>query len=250
MSKHVETSQARKERAAEIVRILKTSYPDSKIVLNYETPFQLLVATILAAQCTDVRVNMVTPELFRRYPTPQAFLDAPIEELEQAIFSTGFYRNKAKSIKATSAVLVERFGGEVPSTMEDLLTLPGVGRKTANVILGHCFDVPGVVVDTHVKRITNLLGLAGSEDPDKIELELKEDLSRENWVGFSHMIADHGRAICVARRPQCSQCPLAELCPSAFSFEGAAEPAPTKKSSRKSTPATPADAPAKRSSRK
>ncbi len=221
MSKQVETYQARRERAAAIVGILKESYPESKIVLHFENPFQLLVATILAAQCTDLRVNMVTPELFRNHPTPQAFLALPIEELEKAIFSTGFYRNKAKSIKATSAALMEQFGGEVPRTIEELVTLPGVGRKTANVIMGHCFDVPGVVVDTHVKRISNLLGLVSSEDPDKIEAELEALLPQEDWVRFSHMIADHGRAVCVARRPQCGICPISGLCPSAFIAPGA-----------------------------
>ncbi len=211
-----ETLQARRKRAGEIVRILKEAYPDSGIVLVYATPFQLLVATILAAQCTDVRVNMVTPVLFSRYPTPQAFLDAPQEELEQAIFSTGFYRNKAKSIKAACAILMERFGGEVPETMEELLALPGVGRKTANVLLGHCFGAPGMVVDTHVKRISNLLGLSASEDPERIEVDLMDLIARQDWIRFSHMIADHGRAICIARRPKCPICPLAELCPSAL----------------------------------
>jgi len=210
-----ESLASRRQRAAEIIGVLETSYPDSGIALHYETPFQLLIATILAAQCTDARVNMVTPQLFATYPTPQAFLDAPVEELEQAIFSTGFYRNKAKSIRNACATLVEKFGGEVPRTMEELLTLPGVGRKTANVLLGHCFDTPGVVVDTHVKRISNLLALADADDPEKIELQLMEVLPREKWVKFSHLLADHGRAVCIARRPKCGECPIAPLCPSA-----------------------------------
>ncbi len=209
-----ETPADRRERAIAIYNILNSVHPGTEIALIYDGPFQLLVATILAAQCTDARVNTVTPGLFSNYPTPQAFLDAPVEELEQAIFSTGFYRNKAKSIRNTCAALIERFGGEVPGTMEDLLTLPGVGRKTANVILGHCFDVPGMVVDTHVKRIGNLLGLTGQADPVKIEGELMEVLPQEHWVHFSHLLAEHGRDVCIARRPQCARCPLADLCPS------------------------------------
>ncbi len=210
-----ESLSDRRERALEIIRILEETYPDSRIALDYQTPFQLLIATILAAQCTDARVNMVTPGLFEQYPTPQAFLDAPVEELEQAIYSTGFYRNKAKSIRSACRTLVEKFGGEVPSTMEELLELGGVGRKTANVLLGHCFGVPGIVVDTHVKRIGNLLGLAKSDDPVKIEAQLEKVIPKQKWVKFGHLIADHGRAICIARRPKCGQCPLAIVCPSA-----------------------------------
>lgn len=232
MSRITETQSQRRHRADRIVGILRETYPDSGIALRYETPFQLLIATILAAQCTDARVNMVTPELFRRYPNPQAFLDAPQEELEQAIYSTGFYRNKAKSIRAACAVLLERFGGKVPSTMEDLLTLPGVGRKTANVLLGHCFDTPGVVVDTHVKRISSLLGLVNSDDPVRIEHQLMEVLPRKYWMQFSHLLADHGRAICIARRPKCGECPLAGLCPSAR-IVPPKEPASRKRSGKK-----------------
>jgi len=216
MLKKNETPADRRERAIAIYNILDAQHPGTEIALLYDGPFQLLVATILAAQCTDARVNTVTPGLFRKYPTPQAFLDAPVEELEQAIFSTGFYRNKAKSIRNTCAALIERFGGEVPGTMDDLLTLPGVGRKTANVILGHCFDVPGMVVDTHVKRIGNLLDLTRQTDPVKIEGELMEVLPPEYWVHFSHLLAEHGRAVCMARRPQCGRCPLADLCPSSL----------------------------------
>lgn len=215
MPKHTETTAARKRRATEIVRTLRETYPESGIALHYQSPFQLLVATILAAQCTDVRVNMVTPGLFAKYPTPQAFVAAPQEELEQAVFSTGFYRQKARSIKATSEALIERFGGEVPATMDELLSLPGVGRKTANVLLGHCFGKPGMVVDTHVKRISNLLGLVESDDPEKIEAALTRLLPADDWVIFSHLLADHGRAVCIARRPQCARCPIAHLCPSA-----------------------------------
>lgn len=210
-----ESKKKRRERTTAIVGILEETYPEAQIALRFDSPFQLLVATILAAQCTDARVNTVTPGLFAKYPTPQSFLDAPQEEIEQAIFSTGFYRNKAKSIRNACAMLIEQFGGEVPSNMEQLLELPGVGRKTANVLLGHCFEVPGIVVDTHVKRISNLLGLVDSDDPDKIELELLEVVPQEKWVRYSHLIAEHGRQICIARRPHCSRCPLYELCPSA-----------------------------------
>lgn len=214
MTARTETPAARRRRAEKILRLLHERYPDSGIVLQFSSPFHLLVATILSAQCTDARVNMVTPELFRRYPTPQSFIDAPQEEIEQAIFSTGYYRQKARSIRAASEALVERFNGEVPRTMEELLTLPGVGRKTANVLLGHSFGMPGMVVDTHVKRIANLLGLVDSEDPEKVERQLMAIVPEQEWVMFSHMLADHGRAICIARRPQCTHCPLSVLCPS------------------------------------
>ena len=206
---------AARQRAAEIIAILERTYPEAGIALHYDSPFQLLIATILSAQCTDERVNTVTPGLFEVYPTPQDVLDAPIEELERAIFSTGFYRNKAKSIRGACAVLVEQHGGEVPQTMEALIKLPGVGRKTANVLLGHCFGQPGIVVDTHVKRISNLLGLADSPNPDVIEQQLEEVIPQEKWVKFSHLLAEHGRAICIARRPKCGECPIRLLCPSA-----------------------------------
>lgn len=210
-----ESHSMKQIRALAIVERLEESYPDASIALHYKTPFQLLVATILSAQCTDVRVNMVTPALFERFPTPRSFLDTPAQEVEKAIFSTGFYRNKAKSIRAASAMLLEEFDGEVPGTMEELLTLPGVGRKTANVLLGHCFDQPGIVVDTHVKRISNLLGLVDTDDPEKIEHELMGVLPRGRWIRYSHILAEHGRAVCVARRPRCSDCPVSDLCPSA-----------------------------------
>lgn len=202
-------------RALRIADILEKTYPEASIALDFGNPFELLAATILSAQCTDERVNMVTPGLFELWPTPQALAEAPIEEIEQVIFSTGFYRNKAKNLKGMSRALVDEHDGEVPDTLEELVKLPGVGRKTANVILGHCFDVPGLVVDTHVKRISNLLRLVDAKNPDVIERELCELLPPEKWVGFSHLLAHHGRAICIARRPECDRCPIAELCPSA-----------------------------------
>lgn len=210
-----ESKTARRERAEQILAILERTYPESRIALNYETPFQLLVATILAAQCTDARVNTVTPGLFERWPTPQAFVEAPQEELEKAIFQTGFYRNKAKAIRNASLALVRDHGGEVPSTMEELVAIPGIGRKSANVILGHCFGIPGMVVDTHVKRIANLLGLVDTEDPEKIEQQLMPLFPHEKWTLLGHLMQDHGREICVARRPKCDICPIAALCPSA-----------------------------------
>ena len=202
-------------RAEEIYQILLQSYPEAGIALQYGSPFELLIATILAAQCTDERVNKVTPELFQKFPDPAAFDAAPIEDIEQAIFSTGFYRNKAKSIQGASRAILEKYGGKVPETLKELVDLPGVGRKTANVLLGHCFDQPGMVVDTHVKRISNLLGLVSSQNPVVIERELMEILPAENWVQFSHLMAHHGRALCIARRPRCGECPVADLCPSA-----------------------------------
>ncbi len=209
-----ESKKKRRERAEAIVQILERTYTDAAIALHYQTPFQLLIATILSAQCTDERVNKVTPGLFEKYPTPQDFIDTPIEELEQAIFSTGFYRNKAKSIRGACTAIVEQHSGEVPQTLEALVKLPGVGRKTANVLLGHCFGVPGIVVDTHVKRISNLLKLVTSENPDVIEKQLEEMIPIEKWVRFSHLLAEHGRAVCIARRPKCGECPLSLLCPS------------------------------------
>lgn len=210
--KSMKPSQA--DRAAEVVSILERAYPDSQCALHFCSPFQLLIATILSAQCTDERVNQVTPGLFEKYPSPRDFLNAPQEELEHAIYSTGFYRNKAKSIRGACQALIERHEGEVPGTMEELLEVPGVGRKTANVLLGHCFGVPGIVVDTHVKRIANLLGLADSQNPDIIEKQLEEVVPKGKWVLFSHLLADHGRAVCIARRPKCDECPVSLLCPS------------------------------------
>ncbi|KAB2909385.1 MAG: endonuclease III [Ignavibacteriales bacterium] len=202
-----------KEKAKEVVKRLKEIYPDAKCALNFSSPFELLIATILSAQCTDARVNMVTPGLFAKFPTPVDFAEAPLEEIEKAIFSTGFYRQKAKSIKNCCKILAEKYNSEVPSDFDILKELPGVGRKTASVVVGNAFGQPAIAVDTHVKRISNLLGLVDSQDPDKIEAQLKNLLDREDWVIYSHLIAIHGRTVCFARNPECFRCVLADLCP-------------------------------------
>lgn len=205
---------ARKARARRLSRGLAKAYPDVTCALGHESPFQLLVATILSAQCTDERVNQVTPELFRRFPTPQALANATQEEVETIIHSTGFFRAKAQNIRGMARELVERFGGAVPQNLDDLTTLPGVGRKTANVVLGTCFGMAsGVVVDTHVKRIARLMGLTDSTDPQQIERDLMDLLPRSQWIDFSHRVIHHGRQICIARRPRCPECPLLRDCP-------------------------------------
>jgi len=201
-------------RASKVTAALKREYPDARCALNYETPFQLLIATILSAQCTDARVNIVTSTLFNKYRTPSDFIAVPDEELEKDIFSTGFYKQKAKSIKACCIALIEKHGGDVPSGFDDLCELPGVGRKTASVVAGNAFGFPSVAVDTHVKRITNLLGLVESQDPEKIEAEIKLLVDPNDWVIFSHLIATHGRTVCFARKPACSQCVISGYCPS------------------------------------
>lgn len=200
-------------RAAEVLKRLRKKYPDATCSLDFKNPLQLLVATILAAQCTDERVNIVTQSLFKRYKKPQDYLNAPDGELEDAIHSCGFYRQKAKSIRNACRKIVEQFGGKVPGTMEELLTLDGVGRKTANVILGECFGVPGVIVDTHCTRLTKRLGFTKSDDPKKIEHDIMRLVPQSDWNIFSHCMVFHGRAICIARAPVCSQCPIHDLCP-------------------------------------
>ncbi|MCS6850607.1 MAG: endonuclease III [Gemmataceae bacterium] len=200
-------------RAGRIVRTLARLYPDARCALHYENPLQLLIATILSAQCTDARVNLVTPGLFARYPTAAAYASADPRELEAMIQSTGFYRNKARNIIACCRQIVERHGGQVPGTMEELLQLPGVGRKTANVILGNAFGVPGITVDTHVGRLSRRLGLTTATDADKVERDLMALIPRQEWTMFSHRMIHHGRRICHARKPQCDQCALAGLCP-------------------------------------
>lgn len=203
-----------KLRAKKIFDLLKEEYPDAKIALNFSNPFQLLVATILSAQCTDQRVNIVTKELFRKYKSPKDFLNVSDEELEKDIFSTGFYKQKAKSIKACCKELVEKHNGKVPQDFDELVKLPGVGRKTASVVAGNAFGIPAIAVDTHVKRLSNLLGFVETDNPDKIEMRLKELLPEEYWILSSHLLATHGRKVCIANRPKCEICVIAKYCPS------------------------------------
>jgi endonuclease-3 len=203
------------ERAREIYDRLAEHYPDAKCALDYRTPYQLLVATILSAQCTDKRVNMVTPALFKRYRTPAAMADANPEELEEMIKSTGFFRNKTKSLLGMSRALVERHGGRVPEQLDALVKLPGVGRKTANVVLGNAFDVnEGVVVDTHVTRLSQRLGFTRQTDPVRIEQDLMRLFPTERWTMLAHLLIEHGRRICDARKPKCESCFLNDVCPS------------------------------------
>ena len=205
-----------KQQVAEICRILNETYgTDYKCYLNHENAWQLLIATMLSAQCTDARVNIVTKDLFVKYPTLQAFADADIKELEKDIYSTGFYKNKAKNIIGCAKKLISEYGGEVPSDIESLTKLDGVGRKTANVIRGKIYHEPSIVVDTHVKRISRLLGLTDSDDPVKIEHELMEKLPKEQWILYNIQIITLGRTICIARRPKCAECALNRVCPSA-----------------------------------
>lgn len=205
-----------KQQVAEICRILNETYgTDYKCYLNHENAWQLLIATMLSAQCTDARVNIVTKDLFVKYPTLQAFADADIKELEKDIYSTGFYKNKAKNIIGCAKKLISEYGGEVPSDIESLTKLDGVGRKTANVIRGNIYHKPSIVVDTHVKRISRLLGLTDSDDPVKIEHELMEKLPKEQWILYNIQIITLGRTICIARRPKCAECALNRVCPSA-----------------------------------
>lgn len=210
-----ENPEAMRSRTRKIVRRLKGIYPDAECSLTYENPLQLLIATILSAQCTDERVNMVTPILFERYPTAADYADAPPEELEDLIRSTGFFRNKARNIQGCCRALVDRHGGEVPRSMDELVALDGVGRKTANVVLGNAFGIAeGVVVDTHVRRISNRLGLTRRQDPVKIEQDLIGLVPRKDWVDLPHLFIHHGRAICSARAPDCDACGVGALCPS------------------------------------
>ncbi len=201
-------------RIGEILRGLDEEYADAECALHHDNPFQLLVATILSAQCTDVRVNMVTPELFQRYPTPRAMAQAEEEELQEIIRSTGFFRNKAKNLAGTARKIVETFKGKVPESMEELLQLPGVARKTANVVLGTAFGISsGVVVDTHVKRLSYRLGLTTHTDPNKVEQDLIGQIPHDRWIGFSHQLIHHGRRVCNSRKPKCEACVLWDVCP-------------------------------------
>jgi len=211
-----ESGVGRRRRTAEILERLQGEYPDSRCALGHQTPLELLVATILSAQCTDKRVNMVTPALFARYPTAAAYATAELGELEEMIRSTGFYRNKARSLKGLGQALVAEHDGEVPRTMAELVELPGVGRKTANVVLGNVFGLEeGIVVDTHVGRICRLLSLTANKDAVKVERDLVELVPAGAWTIWSHLLIDHGRKVCVARRPDCGACVLVDLCPSA-----------------------------------
>jgi endonuclease-3 len=196
----------------EILRILDQTYPKAKCSLDFNNPLELLVATVLSAQCTDDRVNRVTKSLFKKYRTAADYADAPLEELEDDIRSTGFFRNKARSLKNCGGVLVEENQGEVPASLERLVKLPGIGRKTANVIVGTAFKIPGIVVDTHVGRITQRMGLTSEQDPVKIEFDLMEIVPKDKWTVFSHQLIQHGRNICSARKPECAKCPLLEHC--------------------------------------
>ncbi len=202
-----------RERTAEIIRILDATYPNVECALHHSNAWELLVATILSAQCTDVRVNMVTPGLFKKYPTIQDFAAARQEVLANDIRSTGFFNNKAKSVIGAAKRILNEFGGEVPKTLEELITVPGAARKTANVVLGTAFGISsGVVVDTHVQRISNRLALTKNSDPVKIEQDLMKIIPREHWIQFSHQLIHFGRGICVARKPKCAECPLYKLC--------------------------------------
>lgn len=203
-----------KKRVSGILRRLKKQYGDAECALIHDTPFQLLTATILSAQCTDERVNATTPALFKKYPTPAKLSAAKLSDVEKIVKPLGFFRSKAKNITGMAQVLMAEHEGEIPKTLEELVALPGVGRKTANVVLGTAFGIPsGVVVDTHVKRISNLLGLTASKNPEIIERDLIQILPKKEWIMYSHRLIHHGRQICIARRPNCQECPLLQYCP-------------------------------------
>ncbi len=213
-----ESVAKKKERLSHIISGLRGNYPEPRIALDYTSPFELLIATMLSAQCTDERVNQVTKLLFAKYRSPKDYLAVPQEELEKDIYSTGFYKAKAKNIQACCAKLLADFDGEVPQTLDELTSLAGVGRKTANVVLSHCFDIPGVVVDTHVTRLVNRMGIAEGEDAVKLEFELMKLMPSEVWRDFTHLMIMHGRAVCSARtKPKCAECVIAADCPQVFS---------------------------------
>ncbi len=210
-----ETAEEKRRRCGALARRLARAYPGLRVPLDHKNTFELLVAVILSAQCTDEMVNRVTPELFRRYGAPETLARAPLKSIEALIRRLGLFHAKALALKKMSRQLVEEHAGEVPATMEALTSLPGVGRKTANVIRGHAFGIPGVIVDTHCKRVSRRLGLTREEDPEKIERALMKLLPAEEWTGFSHRLVLHGRRVCYARKPDCPHCPLNDLCPSA-----------------------------------
>ena len=199
--------------ARSIYRILTKEYPDARCELDFNSPLELLIATVLSAQCTDIRVNAVTPVLFNRFPTLESLAAAKLSEVEEIIYSTGFFRSKAKNIKELANRILNDFGGEVPNDLAQLVTLPGVGRKTANVVLGNAFGIPGLPVDTHVGRLSFRLGLSKSKDPVKIELDLHRVIKEEEWTIFGHRIIEHGRKVCASRKPKCEDCALSDLCP-------------------------------------
>ena len=230
-----------KKRIREIDRRLEKRYPDVKIALDFTTPFELLIATILAAQSTDARVNIVTKSLFRKYPGPAAFAAADQVEMEKDVKQTGFFRNKAKAVIHCSKAIMERHGGEVPRTMEELVELPGVGRKTANVVLGNAFQTPvGVVVDTHVGRVSGRLGLTESADPVVIEQDLMKLLPRETWTGFANRLIYHGRETCDARKPKCDECLINDLCPSRqTTADRQSQPSSKARTARSARPSSP-----------
>ena len=211
-----ESLAKKKTRMSQIVMRLKKEYPESRCSLIYDSPFQLLVATILSAQCTDERVNKVTKVLFFKYPSVMDFVNVSLSVLKKEIFSTGFYNNKAKSIKAMSKTLVESYAGKLPENLEEMIKLPGVGRKTANVVLGNVYSVPSLVVDTHVTRISNLLKFVKSKNAVIIEKELMKVVDKNSWTIFAHLLIDHGRKVCIANRPKCKECILFDLCPSSI----------------------------------
>lgn len=200
------------DKVGPILELLDKTYPEAHVTLDFTNPLEMLVATVLSAQCTDVRVNQVTPALFAKYPDAQAYAQAPVAELEDMIRPTGFFRNKAKSIKALCQKLVEDYGGQVPASLDELVKLPGIGRKTANVVLGNAFGIPGIFVDTHLGRVSRRLGLTKHQDPVKIEFDLMPLIPKERWVKFSHQMIWHGRQICDARKPKCHLCPLLPYC--------------------------------------
>lgn len=205
------------KQTREVVRLLKKEYPHVECALSHTNPLELLIATILSAQCTDARVNIVTADLFRKYRRAEDYVNVPASELERDIHSTGFFRQKTKSIQGTCRKIIDRFGGRVPDTLEDLITLPGVARKTANVVMGVVYGkASGVVVDTHVSRLSQRLGLTGEKTPEKIEADLMRLLPQREWIDFSHRLVTHGRAVCEARKPRCGECVLAKICPSAI----------------------------------
>jgi endonuclease-3 len=211
-----ESKVKKQQRASEIVSRLRTIYPDSKCSLNYNSAHELLVATILSAQCTDHRVNIVTKQLFQKYKKPADFAYCDIGLLAKDIHSCGYHNQKSRSIQGASLKIVEEYNGNVPDTLAELVILPGVGRKTANCVLGEIYNVPSMVIDTHMVRIMGLLGFTKTKDAKKIELEMMDIFDEKEWVNLTHMVIDHGRAVCIARRPQCGQCALVDLCPSAL----------------------------------